>query len=321
MEDTMADQVDFRPLNVTLRPQSPALDAYASTAKVSSDVIAAGFNPRPDLDLTYRGGRTIADLVFINCYLGGAKAWDHSDRTNIDRALSHAMSDADLEHVIGQYYSKPISSRALKSRVVAGAVGKRFFKDQAEALAARLLADGVLGHADPGSSVINLMLPRGVVLVDGNSDGSEEKAAPHARSVLVDDEQVDSKHGLGGFHGSVHANGTTVYYAVGVYSEGDNGIVAFDEPWKNVVATFYHELCEARTDPDVEDVIRTGDESRLGWYSDKGGEIGDIPMSLAGAHLERVMVEAPLVKGGTAPVQLEWSNHVHGPEGPDHHPH
>jgi hypothetical protein len=43
------------------------------------------------------------------------------------------------------------------------------------------------------------------------------------------------------------------------------------------VATFYHELCEARRNPDVEDVIRTGNE-KLGWYSNKGGEIGDIRM-------------------------------------------
>jgi hypothetical protein len=105
-------------------------------------------------------------------------AWDQGDRTNIDEALSHAMSDADLEHVIGQC---------------------------------------LLRHR--------------------------------------------------------------------VYSEGQNGIVALSEPWKNVVATFYHELCEARRNPDVEDVIRSGNEKQLGWYSNKGGEIGDIPMSLAGAHL------------------------------------
>jgi hypothetical protein len=55
--------------------------------------------------------------------------------------------------------------------------------------------------------------------------------------------------------------------------------------------------------------------------SARPGEIGDIPMSLAGAHLERVVVEAPLAQGGTAPVQLEWSNHVHGPEGPNQNPH
>lgn len=57
---------------------------------------------------------------------------------------------------------------------------------------------------------------------------------------------------------------TIVYYAIGVYSEGRNGIPAFDEPWKNVVATFYHELNEARTDPDVEEAVRTGNDSLLG---------------------------------------------------------
>jgi hypothetical protein len=33
----------------------------------------------------------------------------------------------------------------------------------------------------------------------------------------------------------------------------------FDEPWKNVVAIFNNELNDARTVPDVEDVIRAGD--------------------------------------------------------------
>src|SRR5205814_4913500 len=68
----------------------------------------------------------------------------------------------------------------------------------------------------------------------------------------------------------------TVYYAVGVYAEGANGIVAFDAPWKNVCATFYHELCEARTDPDIEDAIRAGNTPRandfVGWYSPRSEE-------------------------------------------------
>jgi hypothetical protein len=206
MEDPMADKVDFRPLNVTLRPESPALEAYATQAKVAPDAIAAGFNPRPDLDLTYRGGRTITSLNFVNCYLGGAQAWDAADRQHIDSALSHAMSDTDLEQVIGQYFSKPISSHAHKSKIVEGDVGQKFFKDQAEELVDRLLGEGVLGSAHPQDSVICLMLPPGVVLVDGNSDGSEQEESPHGRTVLVDDEAVDSKHGLGGYHGSVHAN-------------------------------------------------------------------------------------------------------------------
>ena len=95
-----------------------------------------------------------------------------------------------------------------------------------------------------------------------------------------------------------------------------NGIPAFRQSWKNVVATFYHELNEARTDPDVEDANRTGDLSKVGWYAnvDHGGEIGDIPMNEAGAHLSLVFKEIDLADGsGTVPVQLMWSNKDFGP--------
>jgi hypothetical protein len=179
------------------------------------------------------------------------------------------------------------------------------------------------------------MLPRGVVLVDGNSTGQarvEAEGDEDAGNVALRerDEAVDSKHGLGGYHGSIHAKHgaatDTVYYAVGVYSEGGNGIVAFDAPWKNVCATFYHELCEARTDPDVEDAIRAGNDPKandfLGWYSSQGGEIGDIPLEEAGPNLGAVMKEVPLAAGGgTVPIQLMWSNAVSGPEGPIANPH
>ena len=106
----------------------------------------------------------------------------------------------------------------------------------------------------------------------------------------------------------------TVYYAVGVYSEAGNGIPVFDQSWKNVVATFYHELNEARTDPDVEDAIRTGDSTRLGWYSDWGGEIGDIPINEPGTILSLVFHEVELADGsGAVPVQLMWSNKADAP--------
>ena len=108
---------------------------------------------------------------------------------------------------------------------------------------------------------------------------------------------------------------------MGVYNEGSNGIVVFPEPWKNICAVFYHELCEAMTDPDIEDAIRAGDspaaERFLGWYSPQGGEIGDIPLDQAGADLRSVIKEVPLTGGGRkVPVQLMWSNAVAGPEGP-----
>ena len=70
----------------------------------------------------------------------------------------------------------------------------------------------------------------------------------------------------------------------------------------------------ARTDPDVEDAIRTGDSSRLGWYSAEGGEVGDIPVREAGTRLALVFTEIELADGsGAVPVQLMWSNQDDGP--------
>jgi hypothetical protein len=134
------------------------------------------------------------------------------------------------------------------------------------------------------------------------------------------DDAASSLKGLGGYHGSVHAGGTVIYFAVGVFSESlpdgdENGIVAFDEPWKNVVGTFYHEMQEARTDPDVEDAIRTQNTNFIGWNSDQGEEIGDFPVFEANP-LQQVFKEVPLVNGGTVPIQLMYSNRVNGPEDP-----
>jgi hypothetical protein len=44
-------------------------------------------------------------------------------------------------------------------------------------------------------------------------------------------------------------------------------------------------------------------------------------MEEAGADLGTVMKEVRLTGGGTAPIQLMWSNAVGGPEGPIRHPH
>jgi hypothetical protein len=331
-ESSMSQVISFRPLNVTLGPQSRALTAYSARASIAHTDIAAGFDPRPDLDLTNRGGHTVSAMTFVNRYLGGAAAWDNGDRVAIDDALSASLSDPGLQNVMQQYFDSPISSVMQASDYVEGALAHKFFKDNAEKMVTDLYNSGVLGDADPANTILNLMLPRGVILVDGNSDGSNAEA-PHAAAVLVDDDQVDSTHGLGGYHGSVHVTNTgvqqpaagarrdvTVYYSVGVYSEGRNGIVAFDRPWKNVAATFYHEINEFRTDPDVEDVIRTGNAALLGWYSEKGGEIGDIPMTLSGGDLSLIMQEVKTADGSPAPVQFMWSNAVDGPEGPTDKP-
>jgi hypothetical protein len=304
--------VSEQPLNVVLRPHSPAEAAYRST------VLAPGFEPQPGLDLHYLGGRTIARLTFTNVYLG---SWDAGERNQLDHALAAAMADPHLNNVLAQYFKgTTVSSTFAGSRTHAGSVPPRVYKDTVEAIVTGLDQGGALAGLDLPSTVVCLLLPEGAVLVDGNSrDG-------HAKHGIDGDEAVDSRHGLGGYHGSVHVVRSSrlkeiVYYAVSVYSKGANGIVAFPHSWQNVCATLYHELCEARTDPDVEDAIRAGatpaGERLLGWYSARGGEIGDIPMSEAGADLSLVMQEVPLANGsGTVPIQLMWSNAVGGPEGP-----
>ncbi len=222
------------------------------------------------------------------------------------------MSDAHLNNVLIQYFrgAAAITSTFRPSTVLDGTPPDSFSQTDAEALLTSLHDAGKLSGFDFGSTVFDFMLPKGSVLTI--DDGSGDESGEFERA-------VSSLEGLGGFHGSVAmSNGDTVYYAIGAYSEGNNGIVAFDQSWKNIVATFYHELNEARTDADVE-------AGAVAWVTNErpSEEIGDTPMSLAGFDgLSKVMVEVPLADGsGTVPIQLLWSNAVHGPEGPIASPH
>ena len=306
--------------SVSYHPASEAADHYR---RARTAALAPEFAAQPRLDLKNFGGHTIPALTFTNVYLG---TWSTADVQHIDRALAKAMADPNLNNVIAQYFpGAKVSSKFVASRKLTGPVPSRVFKDTVEGFVVALDANGGLASFNLPSTVINFLLPKGVVLADGNSKGHQEKSSKLGFEVA--EHQVDSKHGLGGFHGSVHVRRgknkvDTVYYAVGVYSQGSNGIVAFGQPWKNVVATFYHELQEARTDPDVEDAEKTGRDAKLGWYSPKGGEIGDMPMDEAGPDVGLVMKEVPLADGsGTVPIQLIWSNAAHGPEGPIPSPH
>lgn len=277
-----------RPLDVVLRPLSEAESSYRSA------VLAPGFEPAKGLDLRYLGGMTLSSLTFTTVFLG---RWDAAEQTKLDGAIAAAMADPHLNNVLAQYFpGKRVTATFAGSQVHGGPTPARVYRDTVESIVSGLSVQGV----------VCLLLPRGAVLVDGLSAGGDGP---------------DSRHGLGGYHGSVHG----AYYAVAVYSEGSNGIVAFDEPWKNVCATLYHELQEVRTDPDVEEAIRAGttpaSEHLLGWYSPRGGEIGDIPLAVATDPAD-VLREVPLADGsGSVPIQLMWSNAVGGPEGPITRPH
>jgi hypothetical protein len=263
----------------------------------------AGFPSDPSLNLKRYPGRIIEHLTFTNVYVGGSAAWHADDIAHIDWALPAAMEDTQLNNVLAQYFPDGKPTAAFEpSRILTASAPSRVYRDTIEALVAELDVSGF----DLASTVFAMLLPREVVLVDGVSTGGDG---------------VDSKHGLGGYHGSIHRGEQTIYYAVGAFSEAGNGIDVFPEGWKNTCAVFYHELCEVRTDPDVADAIRAGsspDADRfLGWYSPHGGEIGDIPLEEAGPDLASIVREVKLTGSSRrVPVQLMWSNAVGGPEGP-----
>ena len=327
-----------RPMNVVVARGSPAethfrsLAALPGAARPDTEALATGLKRTPRHNLKFHGGKTIRDLSFTNLYLGGASSWDAADIKKIDHALAAAMSDKNLNNMMMQYFAnQPIGSTFKASQVLSGAKPAQFSQGDVVLLIEQLHAQGKLNGLNLDATVINLLLPRGTVLTtDAAPTHAELRAAP-ANPTRPESEDT-SLQGLGGYHGSVHVkNKVTVYYAVGVYSErsthgGENGIVAFDHPWKNIVATFYHELCEARTDADVEDAIRAGNDPNgvkfLGWMSTQGEECGDFPMFEVGPDLGLVMQEVPLADGsGTVPVQFQYSNAVAGPEGPIPAPH
>jgi hypothetical protein len=325
----------FAPVRVAIDTNSRGARLLSKKAGLHQDALGKGLKPSPQEDLIPRGGKTIQNLTFVNFYVAG-QAWNPDDIKNIDNALAAAMSDQNLNNVMMQYFNdNPITSTAAGSVKLPGPAPAVFSQGDAEALALALNSQGALKAFDSTSTVVNILLPPGTVLTTDEAPTSAIRslaAGPQRQDAAIPHEdEASSKNGLGGFHGSVHPTmsgvAQTIYYAVGVFSETTadgqvNGIPAFNESWKNVVATFYHELNEARTDPDVEDAVRTGDDSFLGWTSAQGEECGDFPIDETNGDLSLVFQEVRLTDGSrTVPIQLMYSNAVHGPEGPIKSPH
>jgi len=261
--------------------------------------IANGVSPRPLEDLIFHGGKIVPQMRFQNIYCGSSADWQASDIEKIDTAIAAAMRDKRLNNVMRQYFDgTTLSCDPLESLKLADSKPKLFDEPDVQAKIVTLFRAGQIRDSDLDTIIFNLLLPRGTVLALGDSN---------------------SLNGLGGYHGSVHVQHdgrqVTLYYSANVFSDGDNGIPVFDQPWKNVVGTLYHELNEFRTDADVNDAIQTNDNDFLGWMSRTGRECGDEPIAVA-KELDLVFQEVLVASGGKAPVQFMYSNVVHGPEGP-----
>jgi hypothetical protein len=337
MKSTKEQGTYIRPMRVFVGHATKAEKGFRSRVSMPKPAaLAAGLPPTPEHDLIFNGGNTIAELIFTNFYVGGARAWRPSDIQSIDQALAAAMSDKDLNNVMSQYYRGKITSTFRGSQILAGPPPQAVSQGDVENLVRTLFRTGKLNGFDLTSTVFDFMLPSGTILNTNEAPTAgaisarleEETAGPAKAAAVPHEEEEDSTQGLGGYHGSVHVgsgpNEQTIYYAIGVFSEKlpdgtVNGIPVFDQAWKNVVATFYHELNEARTDPDVEDAIRAGSDPTaanfLGWTSQQGEECGDFPVFEANP-LSKVFKEVKLTNGdGTVPIQFQYSDDVHGPEG------
>ena len=288
--------------------------------------------------LKYHGGRTIRELSYVNLYVSGTTSWTRTDVDRIDSRLAAAMQDEHLNNVLLQYFdNQPIRSTPLPSHPLTGYTPRTMTRGDIQNMIGWLHRQGFLKSFDLQNTVFNLLLPPGCVLtVDDQpsiavSDEVASSVPGQSSGALPPAEDGESREGLAGYHGSVAtSNNDRVYYTVSVYSQRgtngtSNGIPIFQDSWKNVVATLYHQLIESRTNPDVEEAMRRASDENprqyLGWVSESGLEIGDFPIRM-NAPLQTVFREVPLANGGgVVPVQLPWSNAVRGPEGPISQPH
>ncbi|MGC4092714.1 MAG: hypothetical protein QM756_33505 [Polyangiaceae bacterium] len=304
----------YVPMRIQARSGSYAERDYLQSGLPSGwglpAALARGIDPSPLDDLIYHGGKVVPQMEFQNVYLGGSSVWKKSDIRSIDSAITLAMRAKRLNNVVAQYFpGSKLSCDVRQSFIVPDAAPARLDEPDVQRTVIDLYERSLISKSDLDTCIFNLILPPGVVLKLGTST---------------------SLRGLGGYHGSVHfkAGGKkrTLYYSANVYSEfledgTENGIVAFNRPWKNVVGTLYHEINEFRTDADVNDAIEKNDDDFLGWNSRRGSEIGDQPIFATEGNLKLVFKEVSVSSSRKVPVQFLYSNAVHGAEGPIKAPH
>lgn len=226
------------------------------------------------------GGRIIEDPRFVSLYAG--QYWStpqgKADRKHLNYC-SKTVPQGPHSTVWEEYGVNP--GTFLGSASVSLPKNKRQISERdVQNLVAQSLKQSRVAQPD-GNTVYTLFLPPGLVLTHGESS---------------------SREGLGGYHGSYVDPSTKkpVYYSAIVYTDKHNGVQFTDKPLDNITIAATHEWSEAVTDPDV-------NRGKLGWYDERYGEIGDIPITM-GYPLESLWGR---MKG--CAVQKEWSNSEQAP--------
>ena len=186
-----------------IEKHSAALIAAAPGPPSQTGGLPTGFTPDPNNDMTFDGGRTIADLSYTNFFLG---AWDPADRTSIDDALRAIMTDPGLNDILAQYFpGQAISATFRPSSALPPPTKATMNKPDVEGLVTKLHAAGKFAGFDLPNTVFNFMLPRGTFLTDlggpGNAaDGDEPEV--YAPVPFVWSDQYDRKiQSVGHFRG------------------------------------------------------------------------------------------------------------------------
>ncbi len=157
-----SNRLKVAPMRVVILKGSKAAGNLIRSAGIDPKALAPGLSPTPDQDLRFHGGKTIQDLAFANFYVAGATSWDAGDMANIDRALSAAMSDRNLNNVMLQYFNnQPITSTFLGSQKLSGEPPVVVSQGDTEALVRAISDAGMLDGMDLDATVVNLLLPKG----------------------------------------------------------------------------------------------------------------------------------------------------------------
>ena len=259
------------------------------------------------LELKYFCGKTIKDLTYQPVFLG--EAWQSELLLELGGKLTThlatAMQSTELNEVFKQYFNgDAVSATPLGAEFCpyVSAEGHDdipwkpyFYGEDAQHTIAFLHGQGI-PQQDLENSAVLLLLAPGTILFKRND--------PSGRDVSTG--FLNSMGGLASYHNYVDlVGGDRVYYAVSVWSDGENGAaIPGWQPWESTCAGVYHELAETRTNPNI-----TGEvpDDNWGWASSEGEEIGDLSVDWAGDDPTQVFKrDLPNLAG--VPVELLWSN-------------
>jgi len=263
------------------RPAAHFRDGFDRRA-ATGPVKALGAQPV----LTNHGGAVLDKPAIANIYVGdywksgqGAADVAENDSAAVDFGNSKMMDLA------AQYGAGKTSFLGSTVTGGGGPSPARFTEADIQSTVRSALEKGTLPKNAQG--IYTVVLPPGTVLDAGGG--------------------VDSKNGLGGFHGSMDdGKGNPIYYAAIAHSDTSGNGINFDgnsQHARNIIQS--HEWIEAMTDPDVNSPIRG---RGVAWADDQTrAEIGDemVPIQLnRGLNISQSFQQ----DAGGFMQQMEWSN-------------